>query len=160
MISTGDTTVVVKSKDLRGGLNASWRACEAYGGPLVVTVNNVPEFAVFPLKVFVPLIHEQRVLSFARGIYEPLVPEREHPPEGFEAKMPHIGPNALRRSFAEECRRMRSLLTPYLFTHYYQGIAILFPVPFGRGMEFVDKLSRAWYPERYETAEVEQEQVA
>jgi hypothetical protein len=153
MTQIGDTKVIVQSKDLRAVLRLVWRGCETHGGPLVVTVNNMPEFAIFPLRVFVPLVHEGRVLDFARGLYEPLVPDRSHPPEGYETSMPRIGPDALRRSFAEECRRMRGLMTPYLYTHYHQGVAVLFPVPFDGGMEFVDKLSRLWYPARYETEE-------
>lgn len=155
-----DTKVVVKSNDLRGVLSAAWRRCEAQGGPLVVTINGVPEFAIYPLRIFVPLVQMPQVRDFSRRIYEPLVPDRPHPPEGYETVMPHIGPNALRRGFSEECRRMRGLMTPYLYTYYHQGHAVLFPVPFDGGIDFVDKLSKAWYPERYETAEAEQEQAA
>jgi hypothetical protein len=160
MTLIGDTTVVIKSVNLRVALTPAWRGCNQHGGPLVVTVNDVPEFAIYPLRVFVPLVHEQTVREFARNLYEPLVPGQEHPPKGYEAFMPCVGPNALRRNFAGVCRKMRAMLTPYLYTNYHQGVAVLFPIPYNEGMVFVRKLNRLWYPQRYETAEAEQEQAA
>lgn len=145
-----DATITVKSGTLRGELSGAWRRTLESGGPLVVTVNEVPEFVIYPLLVVVPLVHEQEVLGFARRIYEPLVTDRPHPPEGYETMLPSVGPDALRRSFAEECRRMRGLMTPFLYTSYYQGVGILFPIPYAGGAKFVEKLTRAWYPGRYE----------
>lgn len=144
-----DTTITIKSGHLRSELSGAWRRTLESGGPLVITVNEVPEFAIFPLLIVVPLVHEQEVLGFARRIYEPLVPQKSHPPEGYETKLPTVGPDVLRRSFAEECRRMRGLMTPFLYTSYYQGVGILFPIPYSGGKRFVEDLTLAWYPGRY-----------
>ena len=148
-----DTSVTIQSGELRTTLSGAWRQAQESGGPLVVTVNGVPDFIIFPLAVAIPLVHRGRVLEMSRRMYSPLLPDGiDDPPAGYDEKMPTVGPDMLRRSLGEQRRRMRSLMTPFLFTHYDQDVGVLFPVPFEGGQWFVDQMTRQWYPERFDKA--------
>lgn len=144
-----DTTVTLASSDLRSGIRNAWRETLETGGPLVVTVNSNPEFAIFPLGRNVPYVHETQVRDFARRLYDPLVGNDE-PPIGHEDALPVVGPDALRRNFGEESRQIRRLMTPFAYTHYRAVVGLLFPIPHDAGMEFIERLNQQFYPERYE----------
>ena len=144
-----DTSVILPSSDLRGGISSAWRETQETGGPLVVTVNTVPEFAIYPLGTQVPMIHEDQVRDFARRLYDPLVGNTE-PPLGHRDALPEVGPDALRRNLGEERRRIRRLMTPFAYTHHRALVGLLFPIPHDGGLPFVEGLSQRFYPERYE----------